>query len=326
MTFELPLVSVIIPTYNRVAFVLDAIESAKKQTYPHVEIIVVDDGSVDDTKTLLSTLSGITYIYKDNGGQASARNAGFSVAKGELIASLDSDDIWDNNFLEVLVHKMLNDQLDFVFAQLKRESSIAGESFRTVGYNIHLLKYIGREHDGWVSLSDEETRTLYINTCPSPSTSFLITRKALGNGWNEDMLVGDDWFMQLSVVLSGYSKCAFYVNPLWLKRVNDINVYDERDAEELCLNLHIHDIHLFIESFRSRLTKEECKILRRFYVDGYIGLAIMKAKGKADFGESFQYLWESLKQEFLITSKVMLEIFYKVGLKKIGFSKTMKSY
>jgi glycosyltransferase involved in cell wall biosynthesis len=90
-----PLVSAIIPTYNRAHIICEAVESALAQTYPHMEVIVVDDGSKDDTLTRLKQFEGrIRVVGQVNKGPAAARNLGIAVARGELIAFLDSDDIW----------------------------------------------------------------------------------------------------------------------------------------------------------------------------------------------------------------------------------------
>ena len=90
-----PLVSVIIPSYNRAEFVVEAVKSAFDQTYSAVEVIVVDDGSTDDTcKRLQPYFNQIRYIYQLNRGAAGARNTGIEAAKGKLIAFLDADDLW----------------------------------------------------------------------------------------------------------------------------------------------------------------------------------------------------------------------------------------
>ena len=92
---HLPLVSVIIPAYNCEQYIFQAIDSVFKQQYQSVEIIVVDDGSTDNTGSLVSGLNDkIKYIYQKNQGPSSARNKGIENAKGELIAFLDADDLW----------------------------------------------------------------------------------------------------------------------------------------------------------------------------------------------------------------------------------------
>ena len=88
------LASIIINNYNYGRFLADAIDSALSQTYPHVEVIVVDDGSTDSSRVIIGRYGDrITAVLKENGGQASAFNAGFRVSLGETIVFLDADDI-----------------------------------------------------------------------------------------------------------------------------------------------------------------------------------------------------------------------------------------
>ena len=92
-------ISVVIPTYNRELFIEKAILSVQNQTVIVDEIIVVDDGSTDNTKQLLEDFD-VVYIYQENSGVSSARNAGIEKAKNNWIAFLDSDDIWHETKLE----------------------------------------------------------------------------------------------------------------------------------------------------------------------------------------------------------------------------------
>lgn len=98
-----PLVSVIIPTYNRSSLVPRAIESVRRQTYRNVEILVIDDGSVDDTQSVVRKIPDdrIRYIrHEINKGLPAARNTGIRAARGEYIAFLDDDDEWRQDKLE----------------------------------------------------------------------------------------------------------------------------------------------------------------------------------------------------------------------------------
>jgi len=104
-------VSVIVPTYNRSAALKQAIKSVSHQTYPVHEIVVVDDGSTDNTKSLISQISKVHHQIKyikirHSGLPAIARNAGITIATGEYIAFLDSDDIWDKNKLKIQIREM----------------------------------------------------------------------------------------------------------------------------------------------------------------------------------------------------------------------------
>jgi glycosyltransferase involved in cell wall biosynthesis len=97
----MPKVSVIIPTYNREQFILRALNSVSKQSFTDYEIIVIDDGSKDNTRQLLGPyMDKLKYIYQENAGISAARNQGIQEAKGEYIAFLDSDDIWAPEKLE----------------------------------------------------------------------------------------------------------------------------------------------------------------------------------------------------------------------------------
>lgn len=90
-----PLVSVIIPTYNHARFVVQAVQSVLAQTYPHVEVIVVDDGSTDETAQVLEPFAGrIKVVKQANGGVAAARNHGFTFAQGHYLTFLDADDLF----------------------------------------------------------------------------------------------------------------------------------------------------------------------------------------------------------------------------------------
>jgi glycosyltransferase involved in cell wall biosynthesis len=114
----MPKISVIIPAFNSARFITAAIDSALSQTHPADEIVVVDDGSTDNTRDIVAALP-VRYIYQKNAGPSAARNTGIRAATGELLAFLDADDLW-------LPHK-LTTQLKALEAR-----PAAGFSFSTV--------------------------------------------------------------------------------------------------------------------------------------------------------------------------------------------------
>src|SRR5215210_2105808 len=87
-----PLVSVIIPCYNQAHFLGEAIESVLGQSYPNFEIVVVDDGSPDDTAEVAARYPEVRYICQDNQGLSAARNTGLGQSEGEYVVFLDADD------------------------------------------------------------------------------------------------------------------------------------------------------------------------------------------------------------------------------------------
>ncbi|MCV3212590.1 glycosyltransferase family 2 protein [Plectonema radiosum NIES-515] len=112
--FELPLVSVIIPAYNAEAFIEITLKSVIKQTYKNIEVLVVDDGSLDRTAEIVKSIAmedkRITLLQQSNAGAASARNKAIAHSKGEYIAPIDADDIWYPENLEKQVQCMLSSE------------------------------------------------------------------------------------------------------------------------------------------------------------------------------------------------------------------------
>lgn len=87
-----PLVSIVVPCFNQGRYLGEAIESAWRQTYPHVEVLVVDDGSTDDTRQVVEAHPGVAYRHQANAGTAAARNHGLAASSGGLVLFLDADD------------------------------------------------------------------------------------------------------------------------------------------------------------------------------------------------------------------------------------------
>ncbi|MBD2691964.1 glycosyltransferase family 2 protein [Anabaena catenula] len=125
------LVSVIIPVYNGEKYLAEAIENVKNQHYQPLEIIVIDDGSTDKTAEIAAELKdNIRYIYQKNSGPASARNRGIKIAKGDVIAFLDVDDIWSEDKLDVQANYLAsNTSIEIVqglIQQMKLSALTAG--------------------------------------------------------------------------------------------------------------------------------------------------------------------------------------------------------
>ena len=104
MALTAPLVSVIVPAYNAGPFLAATLESVLDQTHRAFEVLVVDDGSTDETATIAAAYavrdSRIRPLTQANAGVAAARNRGIAEARGEFIAPIDADDIWFPEFLE----------------------------------------------------------------------------------------------------------------------------------------------------------------------------------------------------------------------------------
>ena len=107
---QLPLVSVIMPVYNSENTVRRALDSILAQTYSNYEVIIVDDGSSDSTCQIISEYSSsVEYFHQENAGASAARNKGITQSKGELVAFIDSDDMWYPEKLEIQVNAYLKE-------------------------------------------------------------------------------------------------------------------------------------------------------------------------------------------------------------------------
>lgn len=115
------LISIIIPVYNVEAYVARCIESIIQQTYRNLQIIVVDDGSIDASISIVESLQDerIEIIRKENGGLSSARNEGLKYVKGEYVTFVDSDDFLSNNAIEEFVKYAIKYHADIVVAKEK---------------------------------------------------------------------------------------------------------------------------------------------------------------------------------------------------------------
>jgi len=148
---ENPLISVVMPVYNACrsnpAFLREALESVYAQTYRNLELILVDDGSTDDTRALCETFIArrpampIRYCWKENGGQSSARNRGVDESRGEWIGFLDQDDRWyPDRFACVLPH--LKDGVDLIYT----DADSLGEDGRLEFVGLHRKFHFGEPH------------------------------------------------------------------------------------------------------------------------------------------------------------------------------------
>lgn len=124
-----PLVTVIVPVYNGLLYIVDAIRSITAQTYPNLEVIVVDDGSCDESGRALADLDDgrVRYVHQPNAGTAAARNRGAALASGDCLAFLDQDDLWLPGKLAVQMAALAaNPSLDLVLGHVWQGAFPAG--------------------------------------------------------------------------------------------------------------------------------------------------------------------------------------------------------
>lgn len=188
---QLHKVSVIIPTYNSGQYIRQAIDSVLAQTYQDFEIIVVDDGSTDNTADLLNPYQDrIRYIYQENKRLSGARNTGIRIAQGEYLAFLDADDIF-------LPHK-LETQVKF-FLQNPQIGLVSG-GWVYMDSNSNIL----REARPWDHTPRLDRQSL-LYICPFLPNSVLLRRRwvDLVDGFDESLQHVEDWDLWLRLVSAG---------------------------------------------------------------------------------------------------------------------------
>lgn len=145
------LISVIMPTYNSQSFIEESILSVVNQSYYNWELIIVDDGSTDSTKDIVTRYVSkdkrIKYYYQQNAGQAKARNLGLEQSEGLFVAFIDSDDLWLPNMLEDSIIEFGKESQDVLFSNsyLFHDGQDHTDLQALTHFGIHSYKYVGTD-------------------------------------------------------------------------------------------------------------------------------------------------------------------------------------
>ena len=187
------------PAYNAAIFIAESIRSAQQQTYTNWELIVIDDGSTDNTAALVNQVANndkrIKYFYQHNSGQGAARNAGLKQAKADLVAFLDSDDIWMPHKLERQLEFIMSGEADLVFS------------------DIEVIDETGKKkRDTWMVenaiYKDEEGLLAFLKTNKIPLVSTLAKKKAIlavnGFAENNQVQYGEDHDLWIRMLQAGF--------------------------------------------------------------------------------------------------------------------------
>lgn len=208
-----PFISIIINNYNYDRFISQAIDSALNQTYPHIEVIVVDDGSTDKSREIIAEYGDrIIPILQENGKQASAFNRGFARSKGEIIIFLDSDDYLMSNAVEQIV-QLWQPTLAKVHYRLK----VVDAEQQDLGYSMPQGSGLLSTGEVWRDLI---TWGGYTST---PTSGNALNRKALEEVLpipDEFKLTADDY---LSYLIPFYGEVAAIEEPLGAYRIHGNN-------------------------------------------------------------------------------------------------------
>jgi len=248
-----PLVSILINNHNYAAFLEEAIESALAQTYRPIEVIVVDDGSVDGSREILKRYErqgNITLILKENEGQASAFNAGFESAQGEILCLLDSDDRFKPHKVKKVVEQFqrhpeagwLSHPLTYIWEGTSREGPLPSVNVSYATYPSMadipaMLRQGRRPHFDFAPTSGLVFRREVIDR--------VLPIAPLG------LPVGADTYLKFSA--SVVAPVIFYPEPLAEQRIHEHNAYTfrriNRERALLEANIYVEIIRTMVQRF-----------------------------------------------------------------------------
>lgn len=219
-----PLLSVVIPSYNHSRFIKDAVDSVLNQTYRNLELIVIDDGSSDNSMDILLSYkdSRIQVISQENQGAHNAINNGLKLAKGEYLAILNSDDIYEKNRFEVMIDTMRHSpEIEFMCSYIR--------VINTDGKDLGVKKG-WRNMQSWLlphpelsfGAQDEFKENLLMTNFTSTTSNFLFTRKLYERiGGMRNLRFAHDWDFALRAAEA--TECKLVEQPLIRYRIHENN-------------------------------------------------------------------------------------------------------
>jgi glycosyltransferase involved in cell wall biosynthesis len=264
-----PLISFVIPCFNDAQYIEKSVQSALNQTYPHIEVIVVDDGSNLETKRILQKLEPrITkLITQDNKGQSTARNVGIKAAKGEFIVVLDSDDFFELTFSEKAVDYFKKD------ATIKIVTSYYVRLM--LNNKTDIFKPTGGSIKGFLK-----------NSCATGSAMFKKSDWEKVGGYDQDMKQGfEDWEFYIRLVKEG--GCAYIIKePLLNYRIKEFSTTTKANKIKYTLLRYIYlkhedlfknDFELIVNHLLYWLEREELEKIKNINrIEFKIGKAILR--------------------------------------------------
>ncbi len=230
-----PMVSIILPTYNRAEFLPAAFEAIRAQTFTDWELIVIDDGSTDDTRSAVAALAGcctqsVSYHYQQNKGAFGARNAGLDLARGQFIAFYDSDDLWLAHHLLNCVTALDNCQdLDWVYGACRKVDQATGvvlaqNTFYENSRPRPFLKLRSRS-SGQLRIIDDPlaAKCMILHGLMCGLQTSVFRSRVFANLRLPPYRIGEDQIFAVTAILSGF-KLGYFDSVHVIYRVHSANV------------------------------------------------------------------------------------------------------
>ncbi|MEW6536019.1 MAG: glycosyltransferase [Candidatus Auribacterota bacterium] len=282
----MPAVSVVIPTYNSGKYLLQTLQSVLNQTYKDFEILVVDDGSTDNTQQIIQSVirqhpDKIRYMYQENSGVGAARNNGIRHARGQYIAFLDADDVWLPQKLQVQIDFIQrNSEYDFVFSDV-----IAMDEN---GHNGKRMMQFKKPRSGYIFYDLLEENFI------SLPTSFVKRDCIEKVGYFcEDRIImsAEDHHFWLKLALC--SKGGYIDQPLACYRIRSDSISSKKvDHRKICLEAIGKISEEYPDAYESGKKHFKRRRATLYYEIGYI------CYRRNRFKEAFHYIVSSLNEDY----------------------------
>lgn len=253
-----PLVSVVIPSYNYADYVEEAVESVLSQTYDSIELIIINDGSTDNTADVIERFaSRATIINQENKGIIATRNLGVSLAKGKYIIQLDADDYLDKKYIEKCV-RVAEKGADIVYTQVRHFGRVEFDS-KYIEYDLEKLKHdnyihatslvrkdiLGREpYDVYLDKLGYEDWDVFLDLCLDGARAELINESLLNYRKHADRQSRADSF-------EGFFKETLVRHHIWSKqnaKHPDEFWYFSSQIDKLLESIHLYERTMKLES------------------------------------------------------------------------------
>ncbi len=300
-------ISCIIPAYNAASFLRSTVESVLNQTRQPEEIIIIDDGSTDSTLNIASKIDGpIRVISQENSGSAVARNRGLDVANSKLIAFLDADDLWEQDFLEKQHSALSDESYDLSFSSFSNMDTLTGKFSQSNRLENSLLFNAPHYRQNEIAYFYEPLLNKLLMECPIVTTSTVVVKRsaiAKHNGFNPKLRRGQDY-------------------DLWLRMSEKLNFCW---INETLVKRRLHDSNVTRDNLR--IDRAQIEILSKWDFPGYFSLkSEYQAFRKRLAQLNFSVGWRLMKKDQVKESREYFKIASKLNLKYKTIAYLILSY
>lgn len=217
---NLPLISIIVPIYNIEKYLPECIESIIHQTYDNYELILVDDGSTDNSASICDDYKNnnkIVVLHKPNGGLVSARKAGCEIARGDYITCVDGDDWIDEKYVEIITEEIIKNQPDIVCFEYKKLTNTKSTYVRNMFSGVFVREDIEKKIFPML-IQTQDAKYFNVSIWSKAYKSKLY--KNIQIGVNDEIRIGEDAAVLIPAIYYS-SKISFVNSNIYNYRINE---------------------------------------------------------------------------------------------------------